>query len=200
MIYHNHKYSIEYRPFIGWKESCIKNKMSTPDRVELLYHRLIKIKENNEKLRFVNFFFTLFVVSIVLIYYPCKCDINDIWHYVYLSITYILYIIFSVPLLLQNISICYRILYHEKENIDISNCSDIHTNLKLSQIENNVNLIFLMDFGLFGLTLVSLAFSTIQMLCINVEETKKSMNENTHNSLKSLKENNKSFLKEETKK
>ena len=188
MIYHDHKYSLEYRPFIGWKESCIKNKMSTPDRVEMMYHKLIKIKENNEKLNFLCLFFTLFIVIIVLIYFPLKCDINDIWHYIYLVIIYILFIIFAIPLLLHNISICYRILYHEIDYIDINQCSDNHTNSKLSQIENNIKYIFLMDFGLFGLILMSLTFSLLFMSCINADETVKSHLENED---KSILDNNK---------
>ncbi len=173
MNYHKHKYSLEYRPFIGWKESCLKKKESTPNKVESLYDGINKIRENKDKLKFLNVIFTGIILCIILVYFPLKCDINDIWHYVYQIITFLLYIIFAVPLMFNNIFICWNLLYNEREYINIYQCSDHHTNTKLLQIKNNLKFIFYMDFSLFWLTLLALTIPVLLISCINIDEKEK---------------------------
>ena len=162
--YYDHLIGIENRPYIGWKQECLHNKHSTPNKIELLYENYKKIFENKQKVTIIYIIFTVATFFLLIYYFSARLDIKNTSQYYYLIINAILFILILVPLIYFNISI-YLTVINDKQSVDSFKCSDDFNNEKLSQIKSNLISLCIIDSSLFFLLILNLLISTVFLIC-----------------------------------
>ena len=167
--FHDHFIEIEYRPFIGWKKECLKNKHSTPDNIEHLYEKFKKLFDNKEKLTIFSIIFTLVLNFILIYFFSLQLNLKNSSQYFYLIITQILFMFILIPLLSTDLSI-YNYVLNNKYSVDTFNCSDDINNSKLRQLKSNLYYSYIMDCSMLILLLLNLVISIIFVICLSRSE------------------------------
>ena len=166
--FHSHLIDIEYRPYIGWKTECLKNKHSTPDKVEILYENYKKLFDNKQKVTIFYIIFTVVTFYFIIIDFSLKLDLKTFNYHYNLVISCVMFMLIILPLLVWNISI--YLSAFDKNIADIFNCSDELNNAKFSQIKNNLYTSLIIDSTTIFLLFSNLFISIYFIFCAKFEE------------------------------
>lgn len=175
--FHNHKIDIEYRPYIGWKQSCLHNKHSTPNNVEKLYEKYKMLFDSKQKVNIFYIIFTLTIMFILIYFFSLHLDLKVDSHYNYLILSQVIFGLCLIPLLYSDISIYLSVL-NDPNSVDTFNCSDDSNNSKLRQIKHNLHYNNVFDCSLFALLGVNLVFSVLFVVCLYRSDNRESQSNN----------------------
>lgn len=95
------------------------------------------IKENKKSLFVFLIGFSICIHSLFVYYFLLILDIESKDHNFNLFLTNIVFLIFIVPIIFNNLTFYYNFM--NKNNFDIFNCSDSETNSKFNDMKENIN-------------------------------------------------------------
>jgi hypothetical protein len=176
--YHDHLIEIEYRPYIGWRKECLRNKHATPDNVEQLYENYKKLFENKQKLTIFSIIFTLVLNFILIYFFSLHMNLKNSSLYFYLILSQILFLFIIVPLIATDLHIYDQVLRNQ-QSIDTFNCSDDVNNIKLKQIKTNMYYSYVMDCSMLISLLLNLVISIIFVICLGKSEEDQSSDDSS---------------------
>jgi hypothetical protein len=125
-------------PFIGWNKECSLSLIKSPDKLNFYFIEIDNIYHSADNIMTYHLIFFIGMLLMICIVAPLKAIKNDLVLYFYILLINTVFLFMCALVLLNSISMCWKLKFSKTEAMNLNNCSDPITNSYFNELQLNI--------------------------------------------------------------